>query len=209
MGTGKANGHGEKLSPITASAAALDAELRRYAELAGAAVRVPLTSEKNLDRATRAVADAAESGRRVLEQVQALVQAISAAREAQQASADALDAQARAVAERKSELEMLVVRYSKLGEVAHTLNLTMQRIAELDVKSRSPQEAAEMGEAFAAMETGMTTVAKHAQELAAEATAKSFEDLGRQAESLRQQVLAAKNRLSLLQKTIPGASQPS
>jgi hypothetical protein len=208
-GTGKANGHGEALSALTTSAAALDAELRRYVELSSAAVRMPLTSEKSLDRAARAVSDAAESGQRVLGHVQSLVQAITVARQAQESSGEALDAQVRAVAERRSELEILLARFAQLGEVAKTLNLTMQKIAEYDTKAQSPSEAAEMREAFTAMETGMATVAAHAQELATEATAKSFEELARQADSLRQQVLAAKNRLGLLQKSMPGAQGPS
>jgi hypothetical protein len=49
----------------------------------------------------------------------------------------------------------------------------------------------------------MTTVAQHAAELAKEAAARELSDLGRQADGLRQQILAAKNRLAHLHKGLP------
>jgi hypothetical protein len=206
----KTNGHSERLSGLTGSAANLDAELKRYVELASAAVKVPLTSEKNIDRAARAIADAAESEKRVLSHVQALVGAITAARESQEASTKALNAHADAVSERRVELEALLARFAKLGEVARTMNAVVQRVSGYKANPYGGEsaEVTEMRTALAEVETGMTTVAGHAQELAAEAGRASFEELARQAESLRQQVLAAKNRQSLLQKALPGGSTP-
>jgi argininosuccinate lyase len=209
----KGNGHGERLSGLTGSAAGLDAELKRYVELATAAVRVPLTSEKNIDRAARAIAEAAEAEKRVLAQVQALVEAITVAREAQQASTDALNTHATSVAQRRAELDGLLARFAQLGEVAKTMNAAIQKVAGYKQNpydaSAAAAETEEMKKALSQVEEGMTTVATHAQQLGAEATERSFEDLARQAESLRQQVLAAKNRLSLLQKTLPGSGGAS
>ena len=123
------NGHSGQGSALTAAAAAVETEPHRYTELAGAAVRVPLSSEKNVDRASRAIVEAAESEKRVLEHVQALVQAITTAREAQQTSAAALSAHAEAVSQKRAELDALLARFAKLGEVAKTLNAAMQKVA--------------------------------------------------------------------------------
>src|ERR1700727_1011796 len=196
----KGNGHNDRLSELTASAAALDVELRRYVDLAAAAVKMPLTSEKNLERAARAITDAAESEKRVLEHVQSLVKAITVAREAQQTSTLALNAHVDAVTARRSELDLLLARFAKLGDVAKAMNLAMQKIAgyKANPYSSDSAEGDEMKKALAEMESQTGTGAEPPQELAAEATARRFEDLARQAESLRQQVLAAKNRLSLL-----------
>lgn len=195
----KGNGHSDQGSALTAAAAALETELHRYTELAQMAVRVPLTSEKNVDRAARAIVDAAESEKRVLGHVQSLVQAISAAREAQQASASAVSAHGQAVAEKRAALDALLARFEKLGEVAKTLNAAVQKIAGYKGNPYAGgEEANEMQEAIAAMETGMATCAEHAQLLAADAHTGGFEELGRQAEGLRQQILSVKNRLSLL-----------
>jgi hypothetical protein len=198
MGKGNGQTQSDRVSALTTAAAGLEAELRRYVDLAAAAVRVPLTSEKNLDRAARAMGDAAESERRVLEQVAALGQAVGAARDAQQSSTAALNAHAETVASRRAELDALLGRFAALGELARAMNEAMQKLAAYKV---TPYEAdPDMQTALAEMAGNMTTAATHAQELASEATGKSFEDLARQAEGLRQQILAAKNRLALLQK---------
>jgi hypothetical protein len=204
---GHGNGHGVGPTGITGSATALDAELKRYLELAAAAIKIPLSSEKNIERAARAITEAAESEKRVLSQVQELVGAITTAREAQQASTEALNVHAAAVSQRREELAILLARFEKLGEVAKTLNVVIQRVAGYKANPFGPDAVGEMDEmkkALADVETGMGTVATHAQTLATEATQASFEDLARQAESLRQTVLAAKNKLSLLQKALPG-----
>jgi hypothetical protein len=197
---GKANGLSEKGSGLTSAAAALDVELRRYVELTAAAVRVPLTSEKNLERAARALEEAAASDKRVLEHVQSLVQAVSVAREAQQSSAATLNARVTAIQERRAELEPLLAQLAKLGDAAKTMNAALQKVAGYKQNPYGSEEAAEMRQALVDIEAGMLACAGHAQELATEAMKRDFEELGRQADSLRQAILAAKNRLSLLQK---------
>jgi hypothetical protein len=203
----KTNGHGghaTAASTLTTAAAGLETELRRYVELAAAAVRTPLTSEKTLERATKAMSEAAESEQRVLAQVAELAQAIATAREAQQSSTDALNAHRAAIGQRRTELDALLARFAALGEVAKTMNTAMQKIAGYkgDPYPAGAPDAPEDGmqKALAEMAASMTVAAGHAQDLASEATAKEFEDIARQAESLRQQILAVKNRLSLLQR---------
>lgn len=199
---GKGNGQTERVSALTSAAAGLETELRRYVELATAAVRVPLTSEKNLDRAARAIADAAESERRVLAEVSALGQAVAAAREAQQASTAALNAHVETVETRRTELGALLARFTALGELARTMNEAIQKLAGYQAAYKENPYGGgsdeELQKGLVEMAASMTTAANHAQELASDATARSFEDLARQAEGLRQQILAAKNRLSLL-----------
>ena len=198
MAKGNGQTQTDRVSALTTAAAGLEAELRRYVELTTAAVRVPLTSEKNLERAARAMGDASESERRVLEQVAALGQAVGAAREAQQSSTAALNAHAEAVAARRAELDAFLGRFAALGELARAMNEAIHKLAAYKVNPYEPDP--DMQKALAEMAANMTTAATHAQELASEATGKKFDDLARQAEGLRQQILAAKNRLALLQK---------
>jgi hypothetical protein len=54
-----------KPSELAEAALALDQELRRFAELAEQAGRVKLSTEKNLERATDALARAAQSQDRI------------------------------------------------------------------------------------------------------------------------------------------------
>src|SRR5689334_21694829 len=74
-------------SPLASSAVALEAELRRYFDLATVAQKVPLNSEKNLERAARSMREAMDSQERVGVQVRALFEAITHARESQEAMA--------------------------------------------------------------------------------------------------------------------------
>jgi hypothetical protein len=169
----KGNGQSARTSALTGAAAALDAELRRYAELSSNAVKIALTSEKGLDRASKAVAEAVESQARIGEHVKLLVEAIGEARDAQQASATILDQRATQIAEKQAELAGLLVRFAKLGEVGQTLNAALQKVAAY---KPDPYRTAD------------------------EAKGGDFEDLARQADGLRQQILATKNKLSLVQK---------
>src|SRR5690349_21187111 len=84
------NGEGSG-SALVNAAAALDAELRRYTELAEQIARAPLGSEKAVERVSKSVVEAVESEQRVLDQVKALVLAVNGAREAQQKSTDIIN----------------------------------------------------------------------------------------------------------------------
>ena len=70
----------DKPSDLAEAALALDHELQRFEELSAGAARVKLSSEKNLERATEALARAAESQDRIRAHVQKMVGAIADAR---------------------------------------------------------------------------------------------------------------------------------
>jgi uncharacterized coiled-coil protein SlyX len=198
---GKGNGQTARTSALTAAAAALEAELRRHAELSSLAVRIALTSEKNLDRASRGVAEAVESQERIAAHVKMLVDAISEARDTQQASAATLDERARLIAQKRSELDALLARFAKVGEVGQTLNAALQKVAAYKPDPyRASGEVDEVRGTLEAIANGLSTCAEHAQDLATEAKTCDFEDLARQADGLRQQILSTKNRLLLVQK---------
>jgi hypothetical protein len=188
-------------SPLTTAASALDLELRRYFDLTAAAQKIPITSEKNLERAARAVQDAAASQERVAAHVRALFEAITTAREAQEASALALAKHAEHMATRATELGELLQKFAELGVEAKALNAMMQEAAGY----KKDPYAADDGEAKKRIEqvyARMEQVAQNAQALAELAGAKGIEDVARQADSVRQQIHAAKNKLTLLQKSL-------
>jgi hypothetical protein len=190
-----------RLARVTYTARdALEVELRKYEELTATAARVPLTSEKGIERAARAVADASESEKRVVSHAQALVQAIHAARAGQESATEALNACAARIEERRAVLKSLLARFEMVGEVARALNAALQKVALHKAESGADAGGGEAREALAAVESGMQVCAGHAQDVARDAAAADFEELGRHADGLRQQMLAAKNRLFLLKK---------
>ena len=188
-------------SPLSAAAVALDAELKRYFELSETARKVPLNSEKNLERAARAMTDAASSQDRISAHVAALVQAIGVAREAQQTSAEALAERAREMAGRATELGELLALFASLGDEAKQLNAMMQEAAGYK-KDPYASDDAEVRGRLEAISARMDEVAARAQDLATTADAKELPDIARQADSLRQQIQSARNKLNLLQRSM-------
>src|SRR5438105_4652876 len=69
----------EKSSELSEAALALDHELRRFEELSEQAAKLKLNTEKGLERATDALARAAQSQDRMSAMVQKLVEAVAAA----------------------------------------------------------------------------------------------------------------------------------
>jgi hypothetical protein len=109
------------------------------------------------------------------------------------------------ITQRRAELAALLARFGKLGEVGQALNAGLQKVATYKPDPYGTSaESKEARDALDAIANGLATCAEHAQQLATEAQALDFEDLARQADGLRQQILATKNRLSLVQKAFAG-----
>jgi hypothetical protein len=172
-----------KASELAEAALALDQELRRFEELTEQADRVKLNSEKNLERATDALSRAAQSQDRIQGQVQRLVAAVAAARQKQEQDAAALLERARQIAERRTRFAEVQQRMGGLGQMAKEVQEGLKQGTDLDQIQARMQEVAD----------GAAEIGRDAQE-------GEMEDLARQADTLRQQVLAAKNKVALLKK---------
>lgn len=176
----------ENVSALAAAALAYDQELRRFGELSGAARKTKLNSERNLARAAESLQKAGESQQRLLEHVRALVTAMTSGRTEQEAEAQAL-------VELGQRIQARRVRY---GEV-------FQKMADLGGEAKAIQDLLvgnPSREALDEIRARMEGAARRAEAIAGEAGAEEMEDLQRQADSLRQQLLAAKNKLQILAK---------
>jgi len=168
---------------LGAAAAALDAELRRFDQIAELLSRLKLDSEKNLDRAARATQDAAQSEEKVAAAVRDLVAAVARARERQENQAKVVAERAREVGARRAELETIAQRFVELGAEATAINALLK-------------EGGNLGEAAERMEK----IAESAKALRDDAEKREFGEPARQAESLRQQMLSARNKLKLVER---------
>src|SRR5438105_4628362 len=171
-------------SELSEAALALNHELLRFEELSAQASRMKLSTERSLERATEALTRAAESQDRIQAQVQKLVAAVAAARQKQEGDAAALMGRAQQIAARRAEFAEVLQRMGALGQMA-------KEVQEL-LKGPKPD--------FDQIQARMQKVADDAARIAAAAQEKEMEDLVRQAETLRQQVLAARNKVALLAK---------
>jgi len=191
---------------LTEAAAALEAELRRYEELAAAAAAVPLTSGKNLDRAARAAAEAADSQDRVAVRVGALVQVIAAAREQQQATAEGLARRALEIQARTRVFQTLLDAFGSLGNDAKGINELVERTAESSRDDAPPEARAEALPRLDEVLARMDDVADRASRLSARAEEEKMTDVARQAESLAQQLRSARNKLLILRRKLAGGA---
>ncbi|GAC1338407.1 MAG: hypothetical protein NVSMB23_06090 [Myxococcales bacterium] len=182
---------GRSLSEV---AAALEQELARFEQRVDLARRLRLTSEKNLTRASQAIAEASESQERVVAEVRSLIEALSHAGKRQEEQARGLQERAAQVGRRREELSELRQRFTVLGEEARGINAFLQAAPAAGGAEEEKRGLVErLREAAARMEK----VAEQALAIGQAAGEAELEDVSRQAEGLRQQVLAARNKMQL------------
>lgn len=187
-------------SPLAAAVQALDEELASFAQLAQSAQRVPLTSERNLDKAARAINDAARSQERVMAHIQALVEAIARARAEHEATAQALVARRDEVEARGARYRTQLGRFGALGQGAAAISAEVRRLGTAE----GAPTAALVGE-LAAVRARLGGIVEGAAALGGEAAAERMEDLARQCDALKQQVQSALNKVKLLHDKLAAA----
>lgn len=170
-----------KTSELAEAAMALDQELRRFEELAEQARPAKLNTERALKTATDAVSRAAESQDRIQAQVQKLVAAVAAARQKQEEDAAALMTRAQQIAARRGEFAEVLQRMAGLGQMA-----------------KEVQEQLKSGADIGQVQERMQKLAEDAAGIGRLAQEKEMDDVVRQAEVMRLQVMAAKNKVALL-----------
>jgi hypothetical protein len=194
-------------SPLLAAAEAFDAELERFARLTEAARHGNLGSQKALERAAESLQEIADCEEQMQAQARALMAALGAAREQQEKQAALAAQRAEEVRDRTAVYGDLLKRFQTLGAEAAELNVMGQA---LSARKREGGEATNaelardpaLASGLRDLAQRMGEVADHAQELNTAARDADFEDVARQAESLRQQLLAARNKVQLLHGSI-------
>lgn len=175
-------------SEITASAAEVEAELQRFEAASASFGKIALTSQKNLEKATRALEDLADGEQRVIERVQALVATIGKLRDRQLAQVEHIRAKAETLKARSLVYRSLEQDLAALGQAAGAVSEKLKQPSdELDL-------GAELGE-----------LAGRARDLTERAKGEDFDDLARIADGLRQQLLALRGKLKLLPKPTASA----
>lgn len=177
-------------SELISAATSLDTELTRFEETTVGFRKLTLNSQKNLERATKVLSDLAEIEASLGAQVQALVTAIASVRDRQMAQVEGVRAKADEINARTLVFQGLLDQFKGLGAGANGLNEKLQ--ASTSGQMPLLDLYAEMGE-LAAKAQGLAEIAK----------GKDFEDLARQADGLRQQILSARAKLHHLEPTLP------
>jgi len=195
-------------SPLVASAEAFDATLKRFAALSDGLRKGALDSQRNLERAAEALKQVAGCEEELQANAQALMAALGIARDAQQTQAELVRVRALEIQARGEELARLMRGFEAIGQDAAALNASAQQLAS---RKRTPDEMVKDGALLAGLDElqeRMSGVLASGEKLAADARAADFEDLSRKVDSLRQQILAARNKIGLLKEAIVRAAPP-
>lgn len=199
-------------SPLTTAAEAFDEALQRFSKLTEALRKRQLESRHALESAAELLRDVTRCQEELQARAQALVGALGAARETQQSQADFVQERAQEIQQRAQEYAKLTARFEEVGQQAAGLNTlahglaTRRGIADQSLRDTElPGLLAQLDE----LRERMGQVAEQAAALIADARAARFEELCGRADSLRQQLLAARNKVGLLRETLVKAVPPT
>jgi hypothetical protein len=196
-------------APLVGAAEAFSTTLERFGALTDSLRKGELDSQRGLERAAETLTEVARCEEELQAHAQALMAALGMARDTQQSQADAVRTRALDIQARTEQYAGLMRGFEALGKDAAALNASAQG---LGARKRTAEEMVKDGELLAGLDDlqeRMTAVAGSAEKLTGDARGADFEDIARKADSLRQQILAARNRIALLKETIVRATPTS
>jgi len=168
---------------LVSAATALEGTLRRLREVVERALHGSLTSRKQIERTAAALTALGSLETEIGVHARALVTAIDHSRRMQEDLTGRAHARALELQARSAELQLLMDALGQLGQETH-------RVA-------GAFEGQTSAESLAAAAVELDALVARARELAEQAGTRGFEDVQRQVDSLRQQLSAARNRLTL------------
>ena len=187
-------------SKLIEAAMALEEELRRMGGVAKEALRLPLDSERNLERTQEKLAELGTVDDKMQPLVNGLMSAVNELVQEQQAQAAAITERAEEFQRRSELFQQLMVRYAGLGQASQELNNIVKAFANLAKQSDDTSTPAEAPSLDKIQEL-MALLVENAKELFQAARAEGFEEIARQSDQLRQQFLSARNKLTMV--TVP------
>jgi hypothetical protein len=180
---------------LVAAAIALDEELESFEQLAREVAKLPLESQRGLERAAEVLRLAASADERLTERVGGLVAAIAEMRRRREAGAKTVQERATEIEARSHMFARLLETYRGIGSTAAELT---QRLQGVVAAAPAEREAA-----LADARHRVAELVARAQELMKAADEAGFADVTRQADGLLQQLLAGLNKVSLVVKRLP------
>jgi chromosome segregation ATPase len=189
------------VSEFLQAAQAVDAELAQFERAVEAIRHIALDSAKGLERAGQSLTQVTQIEQRLSDAMQALSRTLTEAHARQQAQAQQAPERAQAIAVRTAELQKLMEGYQALGAAASALNSEAVELVARK-KALGDRPDAELTGDIATLQEKLSQVAQIAQQLLDACRTAGFEDVARQVDSVRQQLLAAHKKLSLFVRSL-------
>lgn len=178
-------------SEFLQAAEAFDSELAGFHRLVEASLHGALTSVKQLERAGQTMTQVGEAEKRLSAASQVLSTAIANSHKQQLEAAQRLQERAQIIELRTAQFNQLMEGYRVLGKAANALNDAVVELARKKKESAGNGTSTELVHEFQALQGQMVQVAQTAQQLVDAARGADFEDIARQIDAIRQQLLAA------------------
>ena len=191
-------------SEFLTAARLFDDELASFQRAAEATLRGPLGSAKHLERAAQSLNLIAQAEQRLGAASQALSSAIASAHAQQLEQTRQVTERAQTIALRSEQFQKLMEGYRALGMAATGLN---EEAAALGRKKKELGEkvpGAALVEELSVLQDKLAAVEQLALELMEAARTTDFPDVMQKTESVRQQLLSARTKLSLFSRNLTG-----
>jgi chromosome segregation ATPase len=178
-------------TPLAKAAAALEAELLEYEKFVGEVKRMSLNTEKAMHRAKDLLEHCAAGEQRMGERLQAFAAAMQDVQVRQQGCISEAVAAAETIQARVQKRSALLQRFSALGERARALNEPVAALEAKEGEANAQDLLRTLGEVVAATDS----VVAEADVLLADANTDDWEDIAREANTLKQQLQSARNKI--------------
>jgi uncharacterized protein (DUF3084 family) len=179
-------------SPLIDAATVFDSELATYSRLGELFIKTPLDSVKHLERANATLGDIAACEERLQTAGQRLVQALSAARQAQEELAKHVVAHVPVVQGRNKQLQDLMGELAAVATEVGKLNTQIGALKTNGDSTAPPTAADAQGLSASVLDLSM-----RAERLANSARDAQLEELATQAHALHQKLLVIGKKLAL------------
>ncbi len=191
-------------TPLARAAAALEGELLEYEKFVAEVKRMSLNSEKAMHRAKSLLEECAAGESRMAAKLQAFAAAVQDVQVRQQSCITEAVAAAESIQERIKNRSSLLERFSALGDRARALN---EPVAALEAKE-GEANAQDLLTTLSEVATRTEAVIEEADTLGADAQKDDWQDIAREAMTLKQQIQSARNKILVAQRDV-AARTPS
>jgi len=183
-------------TPLLAAARALADDVTRFETLSVELARLPLNSEKSLQRARQALQACSEHETKLASSLRGFAEAMQALQESQRQSMDRTAEAAQRVQKRQEQRSELERRVAQLGSQARDVSQPVSSLVE--APGGSPDVLAPLAEVGRRLDAVIDD-AGSVYELARQG---EWSDLERETQSLREQLQALRNRVLLMRRKL-------
>jgi uncharacterized phage infection (PIP) family protein YhgE len=189
----------DEIPNLTSAAQSLESDLRRLEETVREAQSLEIQSDKTLQKARKLLESCSDHQLKLAGHLQELVTAMQAAQQRVQTSMDQTLELSQKVAARANDRGGLVERFAQLGKRTTEINAPVGAVVEKHQQGAQPVELLTAVNAVLAITEALVA---EAESLVADAKQGGWVDIGKEADTLRQQILSARNKVLMLRKNL-------